>query len=174
MDERERDIVALLNRLRIRKSCEWCKHPHEEVLPKVGLCSHCNRIRNELRKLEAKAEAHKKEHDILPRNMDRRLKVLKEKMKEAKSEGIKYGKLYEADISDLDLERELCLLGERLLGEKGKELFWHEASSLSSKLSQNHRRYLFYILSLFNREYERRYRRSIAEATVTLHEIVIE
>jgi hypothetical protein len=139
-------ILSFLEFLNNKVKCNWCKHPKENVLPRIGLCKHCNRIRKELNRLER----------------EQRLGFTYEvvcRMKEnAIAEGNIYGEIH-IEITSLKLERELRLLGERFVK---KEFFKSDANILAGVFCPIHRAYVYYMVSLYNREYMRKYRRQFA------------
>jgi hypothetical protein len=81
----------------------------------------------------------------------------------AQGEGRMYSQFYEEDLNDLKLEHEWRILSERYVGE---DLFYGIVDALNLSLGVNQRRYIFYLLSLMNREWMRKNRRSLAYGIV--------
>jgi hypothetical protein len=158
------EITGLLETLSNLQTCNWYKHPREAVFPKIGLCSHCNRIRTGLKKLEKEAAAFQQKHGGISYPMMFDLMVQRQMVKQAQAEGHLYGNIFTDEITGLDLEHELDLLGKRYVK---KEFFGGYATLFGHSFCPNHRRYVYYILSLFNREYMRKNRRKIAMARVS-------
>jgi len=75
-----------------------------------------------------------------------------------------YGNLHKRAISALDLEHELTDLSKKFLN---KQMFYGDATSIGWALSLNQRMYVFYLLSLMQREYLRRNRHRMAQSQVT-------
>jgi hypothetical protein len=81
----------------------------------------------------------------------------------AQGEGRMYGRFYDEDLNDLKFEHEWRILSGRCVGS---DLFYGIVDALNSSLNVNQRRYIFYLLSLVNREWMRKNRRSIAYGIV--------
>ena len=149
--------------LKAQKTCDWCKHPHEPVMPRVGLCSHCNRIRLQYEQLLKRYEEYAKEHRGITYEMDFDLRVQAAMIDHAKIEGRRYGQFFEEDFTGTELEYEWRAISERAAG---KDLFYGLTNSLNYSFSVNQRRFLFYLLSLMNRGSMRKNRRRIAMGMV--------
>ena len=127
-------------------------------MPRTGLCGHCNRLRLKLKAKEDYAAKFQKEAGGLPYPliMSFDLRVLRRMVEDAKAEGRIYGGAHKEEITGLKLEHELDLLGKRFVR---KDFFHGDATWLAWSFCPDHRRFVFYVLSLFNREYMRRNRR---------------
>ena len=153
-----------IENLKARKTCDWCKHPHEPVMPRVGLCSHCNRIRLQHKQLLKWYDKFRQEqHGGITFEMDFRLRVQTAMIEHAKLEGRRYGQFFAEDFTGTKLEHEWRSISERVAG---KDLFYGLTNSLNYSFSMNQRRYLFYLLSLMNRGSMRKNRRGIAMGMV--------
>jgi hypothetical protein len=141
------EIESFFEYLNNKVKCNWCKHPKEVVLPRIGLCNHCNRIRKELKHLEEKQKLGFK-YEIACR-----------KKENAIAEGNIYGDIHIDLITPLKLERELRLLGQWFVG---KEFFKSDANILAGVFCPVHRTYVYYMVSLYNREYMRKNRHQLA------------
>ncbi len=130
-----------------RKSCEWCQHPECPVMPKIGLCRHCNRIRLELSRLEKRGITGFS------------YQVAQEMKASAITEGMSFGLPAMLAVSSLRLEHALRDLGRYFVR---KEFFVNDATHLGNVFCPIHRQYVFYMLSLYIREYLRKNRRQMA------------
>src|ERR1700730_6844363 len=158
-------IDSFFEKLAQQVRCGWCCHPRQTKLTS-GLCSHCYRIRRQVLSLESQI---KDEGLSIERKHD--YKVALRKAQLARSEGLRYGNINKRDISALDLEHELDDLAKNFVNQK---IFYGEATSIGWRLPSNQRMYVFYLLSLMQREYLRRNRHRMAEfdiAGMTLAEV---
>lgn len=157
--------AEFMDYLRAQVTCEWCRHPNEPVMPRVGLCSHCNRIRLQLNRIEARAEAVNRRYGGIPHRLDWDLRVQRAMVEKAKHEGRKYGRFFDEEFTDTKLEYEWRWLCERATG---KDFFFGLTNSLNYSFSLNQRRYIFYLLSLMSREVMRKHRRGSAMGAVAI------
>lgn len=163
MSEADKSIAGLMESMGSRVVCRWCKHPKEEVMRKIGLCAHCNRLRREMIRLENIAEQSERERGGITHDLYFRLKVQRKKIEAAQDEGEKYGYLFADFISGLDLEHELRLVSGRFVN---KDFFYSDASWLNLVFSPLQRKHLYYMLSLMNREYMRQNRHKFAMSKI--------
>ena len=151
-------IDSFIEDLGQKPTCDWCHHPWHTKLTS-RLCSHCYRIRREIvsleREIKQKGVSLEREHDY---------KIALRKSQLARAEGMHYGNLHKRAISALDLEHELTNLSKKFLN---KQMFYGDATSIGWALSLNQRMYVFYLLSLMQREYLRRNRHRMAQSQVT-------
>ena len=138
----------LMDYLRQLKTCEWCKHPHEPIMPRVRLCSHCNRLRLKHKKLLEYCQQYAQTHGGITYSMDFNLRVTAAMIENAKLEGRKYGHFFDEDFSGTKLEYEWRSISEKATG---KDLFYGITSRLNYSFTINQRRYIFYLLSLMSR-----------------------
>lgn len=131
--------------------CAWCRHPWKPVAT-AGLCWHCYSIKRQLRKAER--GNNYQDHKIALR-----------KAQLARAEGIQYGDIHRKDISALDLEHELHDLSKRYVN---KRLSCVNATSIGWALPPTQRIYVFYLISLLQREYLRKHRHRIAACDASL------
>jgi hypothetical protein len=96
----------LMDYFRQRETCEWCKHPHEPVMPRTRLCTHCNRIRLKHKKLVEYCEQYAQKHGGITYPMDFDLRVTAAMIENAKLEGRKYGRFFDENFTDTKLEYE--------------------------------------------------------------------
>lgn len=162
-DSEDREVAEILKDLGSRTTCAWCKHPLVATMPRTRLCRHCNRLRLGLKKLEADAEVMSRELGRLSSWLEYELMVQREMVESAKAEGCTYGDVATRALLPLDLEHELCFLGEHYVG---KALFRGAATWLNDSFCGDHARFVLYLLSLFNREYLRKNRRRLARWSV--------
>lgn len=155
----ENYCADFLELLRNQTTCDWCKHPRESVMRRIGLCGHCNRIRKGLEKLEKDAAAYRQKHGDLRFDWDWDLRVQRKMVEGAQVEGRKYGKLFDDDFFDTTLEYEFRFLSKK---STGKDLFFGLTGPLNYSFGVNQRKYLFYLLSLMSREILRKNRRGHA------------
>jgi len=155
----EDHCAQLMDQLRNRETCEWCRHPHEEILPRVRLCNHCNRIRLKLQKMERQAEQFIAERGGLTFGMQNDLRVQRAMVEHAQIEGQTYGGFYDDDLLPLGLENQFRTTSVHYVG---KDLFNGISNDLNWSFSLNQRRYVYYLLSLMNREWMRKGRRQHA------------
>lgn len=111
-----------------------------------------NALEERNRKFEAK-------HSGLTFTMIWELEVQQAMVESAQGEGRRYGNFYNEDLNDLKFEHEWRMLSEHTVG---KDLFYGIVDALNHSLSLNQRRYIFYLLSLMNREWMRANRRRLA------------
>lgn len=143
----DQHVEGLLDILRKpRTVCAWCKHPDEPVKQK-GLCSHCNRIRLELARLEKSAEQNGL--------TDFRLRVQREKVSACKSEGSAHQRLVDDAVSGLDIEHDLRTISKRLVG---KELFTGYAEWFHRGFTDDQLALLRYFLNRIVLEHQRKNR----------------
>lgn len=98
-----------------------------------------------------------------PSTMTWELDVQEAMMQSALAEGKIYGQFYDENLNDLKLEHEWRITSGRCVG---KDLFYGIVDALNASFNVNQRRYIFYLLSLINREWMRKNRRSIAYGIV--------
>ena len=139
-------------------TCAWCRHPWKTTLT-AGLCSHCYRIKRQIRRLDREIEKAG-----LTRELESHYKVALRKAQLARSEGSCYGNIHRKDISALDLEHEFDELSKHFLNKK---IFYGDATSIGWGLPPPQRMYVFYLLSLIMREYFRRNRGRLAAFDIT-------
>jgi len=152
-----------MEHIRNRTTCEWCHHPKRPVMQRTKLCKHCNRIRLILNTLEERNRAFAEKHGGLTFTMQWEVDVQRAMVQSAQGEGKMYGRFYDEDLNDLKLEHEWRILSERYVGQ---DLFYGIVDALNASLGVNQRRYIFYLLSLLNREWMRKNRRSLAYGIV--------
>jgi hypothetical protein len=152
----EDECARFIEDLRNRETCQWCRHPRESILPRLRLCNHCNYMRLKLRKLERRNEAFEREHGGLLRDMLLDVRVQRHMIENAQAEGEIYRYFFDDDLLPLGLENEF----RKLSAHFGKDVFNGMANSLNHSFSLNQRRFLFYLLSLMNREAMRKSRRN--------------
>jgi hypothetical protein len=116
-------------------------------------------MRLKLRKLERRNEAFEREHGGLLRDMLFDVRVQRHMIENAKAEGETYRYFFDDDLLPLGLENEFRTLSAHF----GKDFFYGMANSLNHGFSLNQRRFLFYLLSLMNRESMRNSRRNRAQ-----------
>jgi hypothetical protein len=145
----------LMANFRSRVTCKWCKHPDEPVKPRAGLCGHCNRIRLALKKIQAKAEAYRERYGALNQRLKWALEFQQVKVRQAKREGLKYGRFFDETFTDTKLENEFRFISGKFTG---KDLFYGLTGPLNSGFGLNQRRFIFYLLSLMSRQYLRKRR----------------
>lgn len=109
----ENYCAEFMEDLRSRTTCNWCKHPRRSIRPRIGLCDHCNRQRLQLKKLEAEAQTFAQEHSGITWGMEHELKIHREMIECAKTEGQRYGKLFDDDLQPLTFEHEWRFLSKR-------------------------------------------------------------
>jgi hypothetical protein len=151
-----------LDRIVDRKACDWCKHPDKPV-HRGGLCSHCYKIKTELRRLHRRVEDRTARGTVHPMfglgNLRFEYTVAIDMAEAAQWEGRKYGSPNKGDVTPLDLEHEFEFIGEKFLK---KDLYRHSVALFQHFFTPSQRRLLMYILSKMSREYLRRNRRSLA------------
>src|SRR5262249_35065763 len=146
------EVEEFLTGIAQRETCSWCKHPNQAVMPKTRLCKHCNRLKLNLRSIEATVNKMRTERRHVSPFLDFELKVRQRMVAAAKVEGQIYGDVAEKSMTPLTLEHELRDLGMRYVR---KDFFNGYANILNDVFCESHKRLLYYILSLFNREYLR-------------------
>jgi hypothetical protein len=138
-------------------------HPSKRRLRKVRLCTSCNRLKLRLKKLEADADQQRQQGGGRP-YLEREIRIHRTMIDCVQGEGRKYGRLYDDDLQPLRFEHEWRLLADRFL--HADQMFYGYANSLNYSFGVNQRRYIFYLLSLMNREYSQRNRKRIAQAII--------
>jgi hypothetical protein len=116
-----------------------------------------------LNALEERNRKCEEQYGGLTFTMKWELDVQRAMVESAQNEGRRYGRFYDEDLNDLKLEHEWRVLSEHSVGE---DLFYGIVDALNASLDVNQRRYVFYLLSLVNREWLRSNRRSIAYGIV--------
>jgi len=161
IDDGDSLIARIMEALSEEVVCAWCKYPNKKIRA-TGLCSHCYNINTRIRNAQKAVERFKIENPTVTGREPLKLFELKfllkvEMMKavRAKAEGSLYGNLYSADIDVVRVECELDLVSKRYVN---KRLFSGNASLLGTVFSPLQLKYLFYMLSLMNREHLRRNR----------------
>jgi hypothetical protein len=148
----DQQVERLLEILRTaRRVCGWCRHPDEPVKQKrLGLCSHCARIRRELNRLERAAT-----EDGLTNELDFRLRVQRQKVEQCKGEGWLHQHLLDDGVSGLRIEHDLRDISKRLVG---KELFIGYADWFDKGFTEDQLVLLHYFLTRVVLEYHRKNR----------------
>jgi hypothetical protein len=147
-------VEDFIDGLRQHTTCDWCRHPWEPI-SRAGLCSHCYNIR---RKLLALTKLIKDQGSSIEREIDYKIALRKSQL--ARAEGLHYGNLHKRTISALDLEHELTDLAKKLVN---KRIFYGDATSIGWALPFDQRMYVFYLLSLVQRQYLRQNRHQMAQ-----------
>jgi len=158
-------VEDFIEKLAQQPICVWCRHPWQPIY-KSDLCSHCYNIRRQLPAVKREIET---EGCTLEREIDYKIALRKSQL--ARTEGTLYGNLHKRAISALDLEHELTDLAKKFVN---KRLFYGDATSIGWALPLNQRTYVFYLVSLLQREYLRHRRHRIAQLdaqTMSLAEI---
>lgn len=160
----ERDCAQdYLDFLAEGKACDWCKHPDMPVY-RAGLCRHCYDIKQRLRRLQrvvdgARAsDGGRRKGGPITAQLEVDYKTTVEMAELAQCEGRKYGSLYHADVTPLQLEHEFSLLSRALLR---KDLYYGDAD-LFACFTPSQKRQLLYIVSRITRGDSRRKRRRLA------------
>jgi hypothetical protein len=155
--------AGTIEHIRNRTTCDWCLHPKMPVMQRTKLCRHCNRIRLGFNALSERNRKFEEKHGGLTFTMRWELEVQQAMMESAQGEGRVYGRFYDDDMNDVRLEHEWRITSSRCVG---KDLFYGIVDALNLSLDVNQRRYIFYLLSLINREWMRKNRRSLAYGMV--------
>ena len=160
----ERDCAQdYLDFLAQREACDWCKNPDKPVY-KAGLCRHCYGIKGRLRRLQREVDGARardrgrRKGGPIPVPLEIAYKTTIEMAELAQCEGRKYGSLYHADVTALQLEHEFSLLSRALLR---KDLYYGDAD-LFACFTPSQKRQLLYIVSRTTRGDSRRKRRRLA------------
>jgi hypothetical protein len=149
------DIVSDIHE---RPVCLFCKDPNQPI-DHAKLCSHCYRLKLNLRKVEAKVKGLENDYDTASIESLIELKVAEAKIKDAHNEGVRYGDINQRRIDGITLEYEFAFLSECLIG---KNLFHGDATLFDNSLTPDQRQFVFYMLSQISRVYRKRHRRQNA------------
>jgi hypothetical protein len=148
-----------LEHLRTAKRCEWCG-VGSRVMPRLGLCPHCNEIKKQLTKLRASAKKPPSAVGPLYRlQMELAIKEAE------RANCIVYGnvvrRILNGEVDGLSLEHQLTRISKHL---SGMDLFHGDATSLGWALAGTAQgQLLAYLLWEIEGAYARKNRRRIAE-----------
>ena len=157
----EAHVADSMEFLRNLETCEWCRHPKRRVLRRIRLCRHCNRLRLRLKSLEAEAAGFQMQNRRPAAHLEYPLAVQRKMIECAQAEGRMYGRLYDDDFGPLGFEHEWRMVSQHYV--RKHDMFYGIANDLDWSFTLNQKRYVFYLLSLMNREWMRQHRRDIAQ-----------